>query len=104
VKQKYGTKKRGLQFSLKRLKEAEPNPNNRFEISIPGGGTIEVQGTGEFVSTILRQLLDHPESLVAAELCAGYQEMPPDEQKRFRQDFKIGEFGDPGDVAWPSWL
>ncbi len=104
MKKQFRGKKKGLDFIAEHLTGSEPNPNNRFQITIPNGGPIAVQGTGDFVSEILRQLLEHPESLGAAELIAGYNEMPAREQKRFRKYFKIGEFADPDQIIWPAWL
>lgn len=102
MKRKYKGDNQRVEFDFERLED--PNATNRFEFAIPNGGTIHVTGTAEFVSTILRQLLEHPDSPVAAALIDGYNQLSPKDQKKFRRDFKIGEFADPDAVYWPSWL
>lgn len=104
MKRKYKGDDQRLDFEITRVKDEGLATENRFEFTVPGGGTIQVVGNAEFVSTILRQLLEHPDSPVTAALVEGYHQLPPKEQKRFRRDFKIGEFADSDSVYWPMWL
>lgn len=102
MNRKYKGDEQRVDFEFKRVKDS--TAPNRFEFTVPGGGTIQVVGNAEFVSAILRQLLEHPDSPVAAALVDGYRQLSPKEQKKFRRDFKIGEFADPDAAYWPMWL
>jgi hypothetical protein len=101
---RYRGKRRGIDFSIEKLDEREPTPNNRIFFSIPEGGSIEIKGTGDFVNKILRQLLEHPESLVLEKMMKGYDDLSERDQRRFRKQIKAGEFADPERDGWPAFL
>lgn len=101
MKRQYKSKTCGLEFSATRIPDGEPN---KISIRVADGGEILITGPDRFVSTVLRQLLEHPESLIAEDLLAGYSELPASQQKKFRKEFKIGEFADPNETTWPAWI
>lgn len=76
---------------------------NHVYIKTPDG-TIEITGTSKFVSTVFRQMLEHPESLIVKELAEAYNALPKKEQKRVRKELKMGEYANPDDVIWPAWI
>ena len=83
-----------VSFTFTAIPDGDERPNV-FSLKLDSG-SIEIKGKPEFVSTIFGQLLSHPDSLVGHELMDSYDHLPPEEQKRFRQMFKVGELEEGG--------